>query len=656
MASCRKVDRTLLFEAISFQGFTLEICPTYNRIKLRQNRRELPMPIHRRAFLSRTACLCAAAGMPWAAEAAESPKVTPALSQFDYGDVQLAAGPLQDQFEQQKALYMGLDQDALLKPFRVRAGLPAPGADMGGWYDNAPQDFHVDPADWAGANWHGFIPGHSFGQYISGLARGYAVTGDPAVRTRIRDLVIAYTPTISPDFFNDYTLVAYTFDKLLVGLMDAWHFAGVEEARAAADKMTDAALVYLPEKALNRDEMAARPHNRPANTFDESYTLPENLFLAWQRGMGERYRDLGRRYIEDDTYFTPLSQGVNPLKDQHAYSHVNGLSSAAQSYLVLGDAKYLRAAWNGFHFLEQQSFATGGWGRTEGLLASGDTESLYRSLSDTHASFETPCGTYGHFKIARYLMCLTGDAHYGDSMERLLYNAMLGALPTDAQGHTFYYSDYNQTAKKTYYGYQWPCCSGTFIQLTADYGISAWMRDAGNLYVNLYVPSTVKASFGGHAVTVTQTGDYPAGDTSTLTLTLKAPARFGVKLRIPGWAGPGTRISINGKPAATALTPGQFATVERTWRDGDTVAITFDMPLRLEPLNEAHPDMVALMTGPVVLFPVEDGNGTLSRDELLSAKRDGDGWIIAADDRTVKLRTFPAIGSETYRLYTRLTA
>jgi len=33
--------------------------------------------------------------------------------------------------------------------------------------------------------------------------------------------------------------------------------------------------------------------------WDESYTLPENLFLAYQRGAGERYRALGVRYLND---------------------------------------------------------------------------------------------------------------------------------------------------------------------------------------------------------------------------------------------------------------------------------------------------------------------------------------------------------------------
>ncbi len=68
------------------------------------------------------------------------------------------------------ASFFKLDDDKLRKPFRQRAGLAAPGDDMGGWYDN-------DPAFNGKGSFHGFIPGHSCGQYLSGLARAYAVTG-----------------------------------------------------------------------------------------------------------------------------------------------------------------------------------------------------------------------------------------------------------------------------------------------------------------------------------------------------------------------------------------------------------------------------------------------------------------------------------------------
>jgi len=88
------------------------------------------------------------------------------------------------------------------------------------------------------------------------------------------------------------------------------------------------------------------------------------------------------------------------LPDKHAYSHMNALSSAMQAYLVDGDAKHLRAAKNGFDFVLAQSFATGGWGPNERFLIPG-SGALGDSLGTTHASFETPCGAYGHFKAAR---------------------------------------------------------------------------------------------------------------------------------------------------------------------------------------------------------------------------------------------------------------
>lgn len=99
-----------------------------------------------------------------------------------------------------------------------------------------------------------------------------------------------------------------------------------------------------------------------------------------------------------------------------------------QAYLVCGSAKHLNAARNGFEILQAQSFATGGWGPRETLQATG-SGALFESLTNTHASFETACGAYAHMKLTRYLLRVTRDGRYGDSMERVMYNTVLGALP-----------------------------------------------------------------------------------------------------------------------------------------------------------------------------------------------------------------------------------
>jgi hypothetical protein len=569
------------------------------------------------------------------------------LEQFGYGDVALLDGPMRAQFDTNHAFFLALDEDKLLKPFRQRAGLPAPGEDMGGWYDNS-QDF--DPHK----NFHGFVPGHSFGQYVSSLARAYAVTGSTPTQEKVQRLVKGYAATISPSFYVGYHLPAYTYDKIAVGLIDAHEFAGDANAFTALNATLDTALPFFPTRALSRDEQYARPHKDEAYCWDEPYTLPENLFLAYRRGAGDRFRAMGVRYLADDWYFDPLARGENVLPHKHAYSHVNALSSAMQAYLVLGSQKHLTAAKNGFEFLRTtQSFATGGWGPNEFFRPPASGE-LGESLISTHASFETPCGSYAHFKITRYLLRVTRDSRYGDSMERVLYSTILGAKPLKPDGTSFYYSDYNENAKKGYHPDKWPCCSGTFPQITADYGISSYFRDAEGVYVNLYVPSRVHWTQGGTRVALMQATNYPQQRETTIQVTAEKPSRFPVHVRIPAWAGGGTSIAVNGKHVVEGPEPGKFARLERTWKDGDRIEVEFEMPLRLEAVDAQHPKLQALMQGPQALFGVGELPARVSKQDLLNTAQVTAGsadWQTKTAAGTLTLRPFAAIHDEPYRLY-----
>jgi DUF1680 family protein len=602
----------------------------------------------RRTFLKAGAAIAAASFVKPRFASAANPAITPGLSQFGYGDVELLEGPMRQQFDVNHAFFLAMNEDRLLKPFRERAGQPAPGDDMGGWYDNSPE---FDPH----GSFHGFVPGHSFGQYLSGLARAYAVTGSKPTQAKVRRLVRAFASTVTTKFYDGYHLPAYTYDKISCGLIDAHQFAADETALNVLNAATDAVLPHLPRKALARSEQYALPHKDEAYCWDESYTLPENFFLAWQRGAGRRYRDLAIRFLEDDLYFDPLSEGKNVLPGEHAYSHVNAFSSAMQAYLVLGSEKHLRAAKNGFDFLRgTQSFATGGWGPNETFRRPGSGE-LGESLSKTHASFETPCGAYGHFKITRNLLRVTRDSRYGDSMERVLYNTILGAKPLKEDGSSFYYSDYNnQSAHKGYHRDKWPCCSGTFPQITADYGISSYFHDRDGIYVNLYVPSRVTWARGGQRVAVTQQTGYPHHPASQIEISAVKPSLFAVFLRIPAWAGPGTTIAVNGKRVLASPEPGRFARLDRTWKNGDRIEIEFDMPTVLEAVDAQHPNLLAPVHGPLALFSVGAIPAKIGRQELLAASQISAGstdWQAKTAAGTLTLRPFAAIQDEFYRLY-----
>jgi DUF1680 family protein len=595
------------------------------------------------ALAAGTAVMRSAAGLVTTPEPSGATK----LSQFDYADVQLLEGPMLDQFQHNHSLFLNLNEDSMLKPFRQLAGLPAPGEDMGGWYTISSE---FDPPK----NMTGYIPGHSFGQYMSGLARAYAVTGDKPTQEKISRLVNGFAPTVTTKFYDGYCIPAYTFDKTNVGLIDAHQFAHDPRALAALDKATDAVLPWLPEKALNREEMNARPHKNISYTWDETYTLPENFYLGYQRGAGARYRKLAQRFLQDDTYFGPLAEGQNVLPGQHAYSHVNALCSAMQSYLTDGSEMHLRAAKNGFRFVQEQSFATGGWGPNETFQKPG-TDGLEDSLRTTHSSFETPCGAYGHFKIARYMTRVTGESVHGDSMEAVLYNTILGARPTRPDGVTFYYSDYNMDATKIDYDQKWPCCSGTFPQLAADYGISSYFRSSRGVYVNLYVPSKVSFRQGSARVSLSQQTRYPAESETSMQLTLDRTERFTVGLRIPGWAGSKTVVHVNGKAVAVPVRAGNWAELDREWKNGDRIEISFDMPMQLVPIDAGHRDLVALVRGPVALFAIEPGSARFTRQQLLGAQQVGSDWVVTTVSGKVTMRPFAQIKEERYRLYNQLS-
>ncbi len=506
------------------------------------------------------------------------------LQPFRYRDVKLTGGPLKQQFDDAFASFMSLDNDRLLKTYRQITGLPSPGEDMGGWYN-------------PGA----FAPGHALGQWISALSRYGDATGDAAAKEKVAALVHGFGEAIDgpKSFYDGHRFKAYLYDKHVIGLADACSLLGISDAKAILVRATDQADKVLPEKALTREEMQQRPHRDISYTWDESYTLPENLFIANEVFGEARYLDLAKRFLHDKPYFEPLAAGKNVLVGQHAYSHVNALSSAARAYLALGSDMHRRAIENAWKMILAQSYASGGWGPNEAFVEPGKGK-LAESLLGTHNHFETPCGAYAHFKLARYLMRITGESTYGDSLERMLYNGILAATPPKTDGSAFYYSDYHPHAQKRFHPEKWPCCAGTYPQVIADYLVSMYFHgdDADGLYVNLYAPSEVK----WNDVTLTQTTDYPDADRISFRVRLAQPRRLNLRFRIPAWA-QSAGLTCDGKDFQASA--GTFAVVEREFRDGDTIELTLPMSNRTEAIDEQHPDLVALLRGPLLLVAVD---------------------------------------------------
>ncbi len=514
--------------------------------------------------------------------------------------------------------------------------MPAPGRDMGGWYD-------------AG----GFVPGHLIGQFISGLSRIHAHTGDPEAAAKARRLVRGYGATFEKDG-NPYaspkssTWACYILDKYEIGLLDAASLAGVDEARALLPRVIEAAARFLPDHTFDRVGVQNLP-------YDEPYVLPENLFQSYALTGEKRFLEMAKLYLLDRDFFDPLARGDNILPGKHGYSHVMALSSGAKAYEVLGGEKYLRAIRNAWDMMETtQQFASGGWAPQEKFVKPRSGE-LAASLTATHDHFETPCCFYAHAKLARYLTCFTGDARYGDGLERVLLNTILGALDPDDDGGYFYYSDYHARAAKRHYQRKWPCCAGTLIQSVADYPLNLYFRDARGIYVNLYGASEARWNANGVPVTLAQNTAYPESEHIELRISAEAPAEFAVHLRIPGWLERPAQLAVNGKTAPARVERGRFATIARRWRNGDTIDLTLPFSFRAVEIDELHPDTVAVMYGPVMLVAVDPPEQLSASARALARMAPVAGnpleFECQAAGGAVRMRPFYQVRRETYSTY-----
>ncbi len=538
--------------------------------------------MNRRELLAGAAAfsLVSAAGraqVPSTPKAASLARGRKRLQTFDYRGVRLLPGRLADQVAATRDRYYNLSNDDILKGFRRAAGLPAPGNDLKGW---ARKD-----------------SGGTFGQWVSGMARLSCATDDEPLRQKTLLLVDEWSKTVGPD--GNCRMGTYAFEKTVCGLVDAALYANDPRA---LDHL--ALITGWASRSFDRSRSPATPMDRdgrrPKGTL-EWYTLPENSYRAYLASGNPAFREFGDLW-QYSSYWDQFEASSQPPAAAflHSYSHINTFCGVAMAYAVTGDPRWLGILRNAYTYATQvQAYASGGYGPGEWSVPADGT--LGRALEWRSDSAEIPCGSWAGFKLSKYLLTFTGEAHYGEWIETLLYNGISAALPVKADGTSFYYADYRLgTATKLYYWAEWPCCSGTYIQTVADYHDVIYLHDDEDLYVNLFVPSEVTWNRHGRTITVRQETAYPEDGSVSFRVAVDKPTEFALKLRVPGWAR-GFRLSVAGAPVQATATPGEWAEVRRTWQPGDMLTLSLEMPLYTVAVDAQHPRRAAVKYGPLLL-------------------------------------------------------
>ena len=91
----------------------------------------------------------------------------------------------------------------------------------------------------------------------------------------------------------------------------------------------------------------------------------------------------------------------------------------------------------------------------------------------------------------------------------------------------------------------------------------------------------------------------------------------------PAWATPDPVLSVNGKRVSDPVQPGTFASIRRTWKDGDRVELELPMPTAAGNCGcRIIRTWWPWLQGPLVLFAIADSQPSFDRNGLLQAKPD----------------------------------
>jgi DUF1680 family protein len=140
-----------------------------------------------------------------------------------------------------------------------------------------------------------------------------------------------------------------------------------------------------------------------------------------------------------------------------------------------------------------------------------------------------------------------------------------------------------------------------------------------------------------------------------------APASFALHLRIPRWALRSPKILLNGKTFSTAAAPGTFASISRRWRNGDTVELSLPLDFRMQPVDDKHPDRVAMMRGTQMMVAVNPPADLQDHALRLPGKPRPVAYrpsvfTIEAPGGPVTMTPFYQVRDETYTTYLRREA
>lgn len=341
--------------------------------------------------------------------------------------------------------------------------------------------------------------------------------------------------------------------------------------------------------------------------------------------------------------FALARRGTAPaeLGNGKAYEMTSCFEGLLELYRETGDPEQLDAVVKYFRAVRDRELFITGAGGLKDMWGEFWYEGRRNQTRNDAGSLGETCVTTTCIRFFGQILRLTGDLSAADEMERALYNGILGAMvpdggwwlhanPTPLAGESF-----KKRAGDQIPGYGEDCCVAQGPEALATAACYAVMRDDEGPAVLFYEPCEARIPLAdGCDVKLSINGNYPDGAGAAITVSLSAPRRFRLKLRVPAWS-TRTRIRVAGEEIPAR--PGTFAEIDRLWTTGDRVELEFDLRFRAVPAPDGGA-LLAAMRGPV-LFARDSRLGEL--DTPVSPEEIENAQEIPAEPEFARLCRLP---------------
>ncbi|MBQ8001899.1 MAG: glycoside hydrolase family 127 protein, partial [Clostridia bacterium] len=429
-----------------------------------------------------------------------------------------------------------MDVDRMLAPSFEMANLPTPNgvARYGGWEKKGASNW-----GWSADTFT--LAGHTLGHWMSAAAVMYAATGDETVKQKLDYAVEqlmylqdttkqgyiggcseeTFTKCFSGDtsWADNYWVPWYGIHKIYQGLIDAYEFTGNQDALNVCVNFADWAM-----DGLNKMTDA-----QVQSMLNVEYGGMNDVFAQLYEITGrEEYLVTAKRFTHDNI-LNPLINETDSLAGLHANTQIPKIIGAAEIFEQ--DSKKYQDYGKGAKFfwdrvVNNRSYVIGGNSVSEHFEAIG-LESLHHKTAES-------CNTYNMLKLTEHIYNWEHNSKYMDFYETALYNHILGSQDP-VTGNKMYFVSLLQGHYRIYgtpFDSFW-CCTGTGMENPGRYTKCIYYKDKDELFVNLYIPSTV--TWAEKGLTLTQETNYPYEDTIRITID-EGEAEATLKFRVPEWA------------------------------------------------------------------------------------------------------------------------